>query len=383
MAPEEPRLPGTTIYLLRAEVQEFAEALIADAGTLQEYQLRDELDLDGRLYVRPLASRPPEWLRFLEASIGQRIRGVGSRQAAALLLFRSGERIVGVTFGLGRHLLAMNRCVPDFGLRVALNVVDPDKIRSVDGRAIEDIILLTRRQGSRGVAVEGLGLQTSRELLRAITGTPVDTELGTRVSGTASLSIAKSVGVREMADRAPMLIDLYSSERYRERFGYVDRIRPIDDADRIAELDATLIRALGSGDYGGAYLAEPEIVDFQRVAHYRFTGEGREVQHSVLVLADYLALHGVPADAQQLRRHRVQLIGGDTDSAVQQWFVYDTLVFEVIRGAEQYVLSEALGMQSTLATLVRSTTALPASVCRILRCPTASPKSRSATTTHA
>ncbi len=341
MAVEAPRLPGTTMYLLRADVQEFAQALRDDQTSLADYPLRDALDIDGVVYVRPLPNRSPEWLGFLEDCVGQTISGVGTRQGEALLLFRAAGRMVAVTFGLGRYLLALDRCVPDFGLRVALNVVDPDRIRSVDGRAIEDIILLTRRQGSRGVAVEDLGLQASREMLRAITGVPVDAELGTRVSGTASLSVAKAVSARELADRTPRLIDLYAADDYRERFGYVDRIRPIDDADLMAGLDALLISSLSTPGAGGAYLAEPEIIDFQNVAGYRYTGESRDAPlHSTLSLDDYLAVHGVPDDVGPLRSHRVNLIGGDTDSAVRSWRVYDTLVFEAVQGPRLYVLSE-------------------------------------------
>lgn len=341
MAVEAPRLQGTTMYLLRTDVQDFVDALREDRSALSEYPLRNELGIDGVVYVRPLPNRSPGWLQFLENSVGQTIAGVGTRQGEALLLFRAAERMVAVTFGLGRYLLAMDRCVPDFGLRVALNVVDPDQIRSVDGRAIEDIILLTRRQGSRGVAVETLGLQASREMLRAITGIPVDTELGTRVSGTASLSIAKTVNVRELAARTPKLIGLYAADDYRERFGYIDRIRPVDDAGLLAALDALLLSSLAAPGAGGAYLAEPEIVDFQSVAGYRYTGEARDAAlHSTLSLDDYLAVHGAPDDAGSLRRHRVNLIGGDTDSTVRSWFVYDTLVFEVLQGPDLYVLSE-------------------------------------------
>lgn len=341
MASEAPRLPGTTMYLLRADVQEFAHALRDDPASLTEYSLRDELGIDGVVYVRPLPNRSPEWLKFLEDCVGQTISGVGTRQGEALLLFRAAGRMVAVTFGLGRYLLAVDRCVPDFGLRVALNVVDPDQIRSVDGRAIEDIILLTRRQGSRGVAVEDLGLQASREMLRAITGIPVDPELGTRVSGTASLSVAKAVSARELVARTPRLIGLYDADDYQERFGYVDRIRPIDDADLTATLDALLISSLNTPGAGGAYLAEPEIIDFQNVAGYRYTGEGRDAPlHSTLSLDDYLAVAGVPEDVDPLHRHRVSLIGGDTGSAVRSWFVYDTLVFEAVQGPRLYVLSE-------------------------------------------
>lgn len=147
MAIEAPRLPGTTMYLLRADVQNFVDALRDDPSTLSEYPLRGELGIDGVVYVRPLPNRSPEWLGFLEDSVGQTISGVGTRQGEALLLFRAAGRMVAVTFGLGRYLLALDRCVPDFGLRVALNVVDPDRIRSVDGRARRSM-----RGGSAGSA---------------------------------------------------------------------------------------------------------------------------------------------------------------------------------------------------------------------------------------
>lgn len=69
------------------------------------------------------------------------------------------------------------------------NTVAPDGLKSVDAKTIEETTLHTRRDVSRDSAFAAFGLDPSRDLLRAVTGTPQDGTLAHRLTGADSLGI--------------------------------------------------------------------------------------------------------------------------------------------------------------------------------------------------
>jgi uncharacterized protein (TIGR04141 family) len=327
-----------SVYLLKPDVISFEDALKAP-DDLAAVPLRDAT-LDGSLFVDAPPPVPPSWVGLLLEGVTEPLDHLRNQHASAVLLLRVQGRIFAFTFGFGRHLLRRGAIERDFGLRVALNVVDPDKLRSLDSRAFEAVVLATRRQASRGTPAEGLGLDISRELLRAVTGVPLDATSGTRVTGSDSLGMTTKVTFAELPSRAATFLRLRSEERYKARFGYVDRIQQVRDPGLVDELDEYLVSVLGSEPPEGPYLAEPDIVDFRNVSGFRFTGEDRDNLHLELRLDDYLAIAPQPITPPVLKRQEVRLIAADSGVAIDTWPVYDTLVFETERNGTAYVLSE-------------------------------------------
>lgn len=338
---EMPDLKGATAYLLKAGIKEFSDALSPDAGDLEAHDLPGGLGMEARLYVQSIPSRAPGWVPFLEEGFEIALPDLRTRQASAVLLVRVTGRLVAFAFGLGRHLLDRRALVRDFGLRAALNVIDADEIRSFDARAYQDVVLLTRRQASRGTSVEGLGIESRRDLIRSVTGAPLDDAFGSRVTGSDSLGLTATMSLSDLATKARQMIALYAADAYLDRFGWIDRLQPISDDVRIADLDAALIAALNSPEPTRlAYLAEPEIVDFTRLGGYRYTGQRRDEVQNGLDLQAYLDVLDSEVTLEAIRRQHIELIGLDTGQRVDQWTVYDALVFELPQDGSLYVLSE-------------------------------------------
>src|SRR3972149_1879058 len=59
------------------------------------------------------------------------------------------KRVLAFTFGNGRSLLALDKIEHDFGLRVVVNSVDPDRLRRVETKVFEDLVLHTARHATR------------------------------------------------------------------------------------------------------------------------------------------------------------------------------------------------------------------------------------------
>ena len=68
-----------------------------------------------------------------------------------------------VTFGPGRYLLRPDIWVERFGLRVALNSIGKEKIRTIDKTTFDAISRHSKEQGSKETDVEDFGLDIEQD----------------------------------------------------------------------------------------------------------------------------------------------------------------------------------------------------------------------------
>lgn len=159
--------------------------------------------IDGRfLYVEPHSS-VPTGVGFVQPLLADLLSGIRSASASALLLLRASSRIFALTFGYGRSLLDLSKIENQFGLRVALNRIDPCQIRSLDTKTFEDLVVSTNTQASKSAELPTFGVDISRDILRAVTGEPRDQMLSKRIAGSGSLVM----GVKATASEIPAICD--------------------------------------------------------------------------------------------------------------------------------------------------------------------------------
>lgn len=134
--------------------------------------------LSGRFYytVRPAA--PPPWVSFIDGVIGTRRERLVSSPASGLLVVENDETFFALTFGYGRSLLNMAKVQQGFGIKVALNRIDPRQLRSLETRTFEDIVVSTTTQSSKSAQLPTFDVDVTRDILRAATGEPNDNRLG-------------------------------------------------------------------------------------------------------------------------------------------------------------------------------------------------------------
>ena len=285
---QQPQKRHLSAFLLKAGV-DWRSAVQSEA--LKEYQLSSASGLDGRLFVKPMQPHPPWWLEFMQPAVEQEItqQNVGTMSAALFLEVE--DRAVVFTFGYGRHIVDNHLVESDFGLKAALNAIDPERLRSLDVRTYEAVALLTRRQASRGSSTEAFLVDPLRDVLTKVVGSPQSESLGTRLTARESISLTIPVNVTDLGDVARRLIELYEQDSYKERFGWIDQVQPVREPEDIERLDALLVDALGVPDsYDVLYLASPEILEWENVEFFRYTSQGKrdDREFQELELEDYL-----------------------------------------------------------------------------------------------
>jgi len=170
----KPKSRHLTLYLLSETVKHPVDA-VANPGRLKKHPLKSNAGIRGDLFVGQSRGKTPKWYEFVDQYVRPPLDPKLNQSVSGVLILEVGGRAFAATFGqAGRYYLKPDSWEPDFGLKVTLNAVNADQLRSVDLRTIEELTLSTRRQVSRASPLETFGLDVSRDLLRAVTGEPKD-----------------------------------------------------------------------------------------------------------------------------------------------------------------------------------------------------------------
>lgn len=246
-----------TFYLLRQDVAEFEDALDTEKASVA-VDLDPSAGVDGRfVYVQPRPS-VPSWVGFVQPVLADELGSLRSSSTSALLLLRTSGRIFALTFGYGRSLLDLSKIEYQFGLRVALNRIDPRQIRSLDTKTFEDLVVTTNTQASKSAELPTFGVDVSRDILRAVTGEPRDQSVTKRIAGADSLVMGVKAPVTELPAICDDLLVAFEADDYKTDFGWIDQLSLVRDSASIGALNDLLVEQLRSGATGSTHLAMPD-----------------------------------------------------------------------------------------------------------------------------
>lgn len=331
-----------TIFLLKESI---ADPVIAlnPSKRYTTIPLTAELGLPGALFIGRQFRAIPEWVEVLNPFIEREIPPVYTASISAVLIVQYRDRFFAMPFGYGRSLLTPHSWVRDFGLRVTLNKVDPKKLRSIDSKIYDDMVVSTRKQTSQSSKLDTFELDVNRALLRGVTGEADEHDIFTRITGSGLLRVTTELPFSRLPGILDEAIDAFSDDAYQQHFPWVDNVKEVDTV-LSTELDQFLVETLASRNLGGAYLAAPQIVDWERINRFSYTNaEG--VLYLELRLPEYLAIlsaHGIAVTIETLKRHRVRVQYDGDDAIYDKWSVYECLVWETSLRDRQFVLLDGL-----------------------------------------
>lgn len=292
------------------------------------------------VYTDASGVRVPEWAAFFGSAIDPQALGLESASSSAVLIVPVKNRLFAITFGQGRFLIDMLAFEPTFGLRVTLNSVPENKIRSIDKRTFEAVATHTREQAPKDASIGDFGLNVERDILRAIVGTPEDPTLGTRVHGMDSLNATVQVTL----DTLPALLERYlrksNQTTYKRRYAWIDKILEVRDPTVRSDLDRELVATLRRGGGRNVRLAIPEIIDWNDIGGFVYRGGRPAPPFPDLDLDDYLnKVRSDTLSVETLRRHRVDAVRASTGYPFARWSVYQCLYADIPRARDRYLLT--------------------------------------------
>jgi uncharacterized protein (TIGR04141 family) len=340
-----PNLKSFSLYLAKPAVSGLEELLSPNARNM----VRDGLVrthtsskfADGAaLYVFPGQRVVPKWVPLLKATFAN-LENVHAQSPCALLLFKKEKSIFALSFAYAHVYLDHAKTEADFGLKVAVNAVSDEKLRSVErsniGAAIRDFA-----QAAGQCDLRSFGIDDALDLIRKVSGRAADSDFAEMVTGSRPLRFSKKIELCEVPDAAIEAVSLFKSGAYRKTsFRIIDFLSPVLDPTAQSALDNALVAAIR--DHSDEFeVAIPEIVS-ENIGSFRFEHAGFSHFYPDLSLDLYRESLGArlpKLTLDDLNHHTVAAYAENDNRPFQYWSVHHSLVGSLILNNERYALNE-------------------------------------------
>lgn len=238
------------------------------AGFAPENALRADHDLapteaanlpeGSSLFILDTDPSRPWWRAYfgVETDLWQQQKG-------ALVFLPVGDRWFALSFGQALNHLDERSYEYDFGLRVTLNSLDPKHLKSAD-MVSPGAARRKRTQVPSSTELTYLDFDGNSEIIKSLTGS-VKSEhasLFKNATGSNSLKVSLKLDASELSGVCSTLLALYESDEYLVTFPNIQNISPINDPDKIVELEEKLQEAFRNRDEK-LLLGIPDIVDYR------------------------------------------------------------------------------------------------------------------------
>jgi uncharacterized protein (TIGR04141 family) len=158
-----------------------------------------------------------------------------------LVLPRAGRTFV-ITFGHAWIQLKDEWLEPDFGRRVALNLLAPDGLREIRAEQVFARWHIASERAPHTTTVDEFGVEFDRDLVGAVEGRPVDASLGATIRGATSLRLRQPIAaIGAFLDKAERL---FKSKAYRKNWPDIDNLIPVRSGGVVQKLERKLDQAL-------------------------------------------------------------------------------------------------------------------------------------------
>jgi uncharacterized protein (TIGR04141 family) len=259
-----------TIFLLKDGAETILKPHLEEKSGQQPIRLSLPGADSALLFTFLTPNRPPVWLASLQsiAPPGS-LPGLANKSAGAVLMLHVPPRHFAVAFGTGWAHVPMKVLVPDFGRLVALNAVDPNKLRRLRRDQVFTNYLQAEEQAPEDANISTFGFEETRDLVAVVGGRTLQqvTHLGPQISGGTSLRV-----IIALSDLCRALMEawgLYNSTAYKSRIPQLDTLSRVVDDRLIATADQLLDQDMIAGRR--VVLATPKFGDESPyVHHYRF-----------------------------------------------------------------------------------------------------------------
>ncbi len=321
-----------SIYLIKQEFTDH-QSILKSHSSLKSKTIPNV----GTFYYGDSTSYEPSWVgKFFGGQLKD--MKIFSASAKAVLLIevsvaKSKKRIFAVPFGYGWSMLARGTCEERFGLKTTLNVIESDGLRKIDKKNMSSVPKDTSEQLSRAGIVADFGIDIEQDLIRAVTGATKRVEFGRTVSGKDSLSVTTKVSISNVVEFLKKCYERYVSNDYKKEFAWIDQISDVKNPKLIEELDAQLVDNIKTGNLEKTWMAVPEILDWEDVSGFKYTGKQKEEPVDDIRLPEFLAT--LSDDLREklsvgvLKGREIRCISASSDQEINRWKAYECLYCEI------------------------------------------------------
>ena len=270
------------------------------------------------------------------------------KSVKGVLFVKVENRYVIFTFGYGRGLIEKTSTERGFGLRVSMNIGDPEQLKSVDKSTLDRVSRNTRSQVSLNSGIQDFDFEFDHEILKAITAIVKrsDDQLEL-VSGNDSVSLYTEIEFDRFRDIAGRLVDAYFSDEYKKKYPWAEFLGLERDPDIVQELEAALVDKLNLKELDDFWIAPPRIVNYEDFAGFSYNlkpAKGCSIcLHPEMNLQAFLEeapfKKNRPITVSALKSKEIYVLNGELKN-IDNYTVFESLNGEVDLRNQKYVLHD-------------------------------------------
>lgn len=332
-----------TIYLFKETVKSsedaFSAGKLVGENSYQKLAPKTQLPYFCEAYLQRNNESIPSWTASAAEyfQLGDlKIRNISN---SFVLLIKVSERLFALTHGYGHMALNKNRLERDFGLKVVLNEINPSAFRSVVSRNIDTSTKQTQVATNRDSNIYDFKFQLDSDLLRTVSGLPLDKDLGVMISGSDSLTIQSKLDLPKLGGICEKLLESFNKDTYKERFPFIDQRREVKEEGLLSELNLLLDEKFSKHDTDSIFFANPELREIEEIAYYKLGLDKNVIIldsiDSETVLSE-LMKHITPSI--NTREVSVFTFNSNDEQVGQKATLFDYVVFETEHKKRKYVL---------------------------------------------
>ena len=254
-----------------------------------------------------------------------------------------------LTFGMHTsQFINTDKLVNDFGIKVAMNICDPNELRKVNTTTHSSTSTLTDRQASRGASLDIFNIDDDKEFFRSISGY-ANTEYDFIKSFSGRNSIQVKFNKKSLVDNDDLISTLqkldvaYQSDSYKQNFPTYGRLDFVSDNDDIKQLDDLLFHKLKSKDLDSIHLS-PNFIEHDDHDFYSYTeSDKNEDKYSELDINDLLNAHvkfNIKSSISTVKKWKIY--SKNDNDELDSFNAYKCINFEIEKNGKAYILSDGL-----------------------------------------
>ena len=334
--PDKPYRHLSLFMAKQSAIQKQFSELLVQGRDVASYPLAQRYEFDGILYVKRSAEKRPKWSEVLDSITGTEVSHIGNKSSSAVLFLRVTGKLYAFTFGYGRYLLNTLYFVQDFGLKTALNTLNHESLRSVDIHTLEDQPVQKKFQAIRESDASVFGIDISRDVLRAVTGSPKTGINFRNISGgDAMYSFGLNLDINELPALATRISGYYANDDYKNGFAWVDNVQRIKEKGQIDQLDDKLLTAVKNKDKA-LVVTLPEIEKWDSILGFSFTRSKDKLSPSIQADAYLSGIDPDKLSIESIKRDRLYLT--DIHGNEFSHSMYKCMYFEISNTEKTHII---------------------------------------------
>jgi len=340
MSKKKSKSRSFSIYLLKPAYTA-TNTLIDDHG-LEAVTTATNLPTGSLLYVLDTPPRAPWWKGYFGIT-----KDLSQASKGALVFLPVKDRWFALSFGHVYHHMKDTAYEYDFGLRVTLNTLDPDRLISSD--TVEPSAARRQRtQMPKEADLTYFDFDRDSNIIKSLTGKVRNEykDLVRHVTGSSNLRISSDMQPDALISTCEKLLEIYGKDDYKTSFPNLQNIVPTKDPATIAQLDGKVLEAFRVKNIE-LCLTVPDIVNYADNVYSQFSGGRSGVRYEDVDMQNYYdhlqtsSIDYNTVDIDTLKKHKLVLVDEDgTPQGSHTYNIYRSLIFDVELNGDTYHLCD-------------------------------------------